>query len=135
LKNRQRRQPNKKLSLPRQDQPLRKIRRKAETGSSINQLRQLRLRTDAASLALARRMALENNINLQQVVGTGRLDVSPVKMLKKPCRLVRLRSATDFAAPTGSRRYVPAVSWTPGASIPADEHSVEKLRAIVGKRG
>ncbi|HWR66123.1 MAG TPA: dihydrolipoamide acetyltransferase family protein [Bellilinea sp.] len=91
---------------------------------------------------LARRMALENKINLQQVVGTGpagritRKDVEKALQTGTAAAVPAEAGLTDAAAPTGKLQVpVPAVSWTPGTPVPADEHvPVEKLRAIIGKR-
>lgn len=92
---------------------------------------------------LARRMALENKINLQQVVGSGpagritRKDIETV-LQSGP---IAAAPATAVAPSSGAAPTVPlpttlpAISWTPGAPVPVDEHKpIEKLRAIIGKR-
>lgn len=92
---------------------------------------------------LARRMALENNINLQQVLGTG-----PEGRITKIDIEKALEAGPATAAPAGAvaapvavthtgpmPAALPAISWMPGAPVPEDEHKpIEKLRAIIGKR-
>ena len=89
---------------------------------------------------LARRMALENKINLQQVVGSGpdgritRKDIEKALQAGPIAAPAAAAPGISAPAPAGAAP-MPAVSWTPGAPVPADEHlPVDKLRAIIGKR-
>ena len=90
---------------------------------------------------LARRMALDNQINLQQVEGTGpdgRITKKDVENALQSGLKTAAAAAAPLTAtsPAGSARMqITTVSWTPGVPVPADEHKpIEKLRAIIGKR-
>lgn len=92
---------------------------------------------------LARRMALENKINLQQVVGSGPAGRITRKDIEKALQVGPVAAAPAAASAPSSGAAprepvpasLPAISWTPGAPVPADEHKpIEKLRAIIGKR-
>lgn len=85
---------------------------------------------------LARRIAQENNLNLNQVTGTGPSGRITRKDVEKA--LQGAPAAVTPAAPlkpVTAAATLPAPSWVPGAPVPADEHlPIEKLRSIIGKR-
>ncbi|MHB8114257.1 MAG: dihydrolipoamide acetyltransferase family protein, partial [Bellilinea sp.] len=86
---------------------------------------------------LARRIAQENNLNLNQVTGTG--PAGRITRRDVEIALQRAPAAVTPAAaplrPATAAATLPAPSWMPGAPIPADEHQpIEKLRSIIGRR-
>jgi len=89
---------------------------------------------------LARRIAQENNLNLNQVTGTGpsgritRKDVEKA-LQGAPAAVTPAAASPTALRPAAAAVALPAPSWMPGAPVPADGHqSVEKLRSIIGKR-
>ncbi|MFA5837704.1 MAG: dihydrolipoamide acetyltransferase family protein [Bellilinea sp.] len=86
---------------------------------------------------LARRIAQENNLNLNQVTGTGpsgritRKDVEKA-LLGAPAVVT---PAAAPLRPVTAAATLPAPSWEPGAPVPADERQpIAKLRSIIGRR-
>ena len=89
---------------------------------------------------LARRIAQENNLNLDQVTGTGpsgritRKDVEKA-LQGAPAGVSPAAVPTTAPMPTAAAATLPALAWKPGEPVPADEHQpIEKLRSIIGKR-
>jgi len=89
---------------------------------------------------IARRIAQENNLNLNQVKGTGpsgritRKDVEKA-LQGAPTAVTQAAAPATAPQPAAASAGLPASTWMPGASIPADERlPIEKLRSIIGKR-
>ncbi|MBA4398341.1 MAG: hypothetical protein C0396_00455, partial [Anaerolinea sp.] len=81
---------------------------------------------------LARRIAQENNLNLNQVTGTGPSGRITRKDVEKALQGAPAAAPVKPAAAAAIR---PATSWAPGAPVPDDERQpIEKLRSIIGRR-
>ena len=86
---------------------------------------------------LARRIAQENNLNLNQVTGTGpsgRITRKDVEKALQGAPAVVTPAAAPLR-PVTAAATLPAPSWVPGAPVPADDRQpIEKLRSIIGRR-
>lgn len=81
---------------------------------------------------LARRIAQENNLNLNQVTGTGPSGRITRKDVEKA---LQGAPAAAPVKPAAAAAIQPATSWAPGAPVPDDERQpIEKLRSIIGRR-
>ena len=86
---------------------------------------------------LARRIAQENNLKLNQVTGTGpsgRITRKDVEKALQGAPAAVPPAAAPLKLVTAAAT-LPAPSWVSGAPVPADEHQpIEKLRSIIGRR-